>query len=228
MHLILTPAELQIVLRLLEVEQLPGIVDCYRGWFAEEKDQSVLQSVITLSYAGYVHQVDADLHLSTDIREFMAPIQNLHDAFVIERRGNKLRSSFKAFYTDRVSPAGVVIEQYGLNSYRLLRAELQECSEQLVQFGVRDYSSTVTQSESFQLAQAHVARLFEVNPQAQNETVKLTARHWHLGVEYTQILAYVRASWWQVENLGNECTFIPVELDTVQELLRTFSTRVSV
>jgi len=228
MQVILTPAELHVVFRLLAVDVLPGIGDCYRGWFADEKDQSVLQAVVTLSHAKHIYNVNSDFHLSESLQTLFAPCKSLHDSFIIHRCGNRTNPMFAAFYTDRVSPVGIFVEKYGVNAYRINDCSIQEGSTRLVAFGLGNLEATGPIGASFELAPHHAARLFELNPSAQNETIQLVAQHWHLGNEDTQVLAYVRAGWWQVENLGSSQTFLPVDRAVVETLLHSFSTRVTV
>lgn len=228
MQVMLTPAELHIVLRLVGKDSLHGIPDSYAGWFASEREQSVAQATLTLAAAQHVVFDGTELQLGDGMARLMAPIKELHDAVVLVRESNRHPQGFIAIYTDRMSSQTVCLTRAGTNAYTLEQCEWAEATSRVVTFGMDKLYPTDVIGDSFQLSAQNMNKLFLVNPLAQHETVRLTATHWHLGATDTQMLAFVRQGWWQIESIGDMQTFIPIDSTGAEGLLRAATSRVSI
>ncbi len=214
----LTAAQIQVITALAGAQgEIPGLPDPYRGWFATEKEQSVMQASIMMVREGYSIYQDGKLLLRNDIHELWGRIVGYQHVCAVSVQSNIDVDAHYSMYRDAHPAQAVWMSQTGFNAYTVEVVATGHVYRELCRvIPVRDGAV----GESFRMSTRNVDRLLASEGSAQNIVSAYDVMNQYRGdaVESHRIMR-MRGSWWYVEKVGSESYFSPFSSAQLQTLI---------
>jgi hypothetical protein len=213
----LTAAQIQVITALAGAQgEVPGLPDPYRGWFATEKEQSVMQASIMMVREGLTMYQDGKLLLRNDIHEVWGRIVGYQHVCAVSVQSNVDVDAHYCMYRDAHPAQAVWMAQTGFNAYTVQVESTNHVYRELCRVvPVRGDAS----GETFRMSTRNVERMLATEGTLQNIVSAYDIVNQYRGdaVESHRIMQ-MRGAWWYVEKVGGESYFSPFAVPQLHEL----------